>query len=227
MDRYLTDDEANRIRDLYESRLKDSGTDVKTVGWGSKKDQMLRFHVLTRGVKLQGRSVMDIGCGLGDLVPFLDQQTDGQYEYLGIDLAPKLVETARGIHGGPRRRFLAGDILQLDDLAPVDVVLMSGALSFRIGDNISFTQTMLRRMFSLSREVMAVNFLTSYVDYQAEKNFHYSPESLFTFSKSLTRWVTLLHDYPLWEFTLQLRSEARQESYVTDNMAIEKKKGGD
>ncbi|MBF0603467.1 MAG: class I SAM-dependent methyltransferase [Nitrospirae bacterium] len=212
MDRYLTEDEKGRIRELYGNRLKDLGPVVETVGWRSKEDQVLRFQVLTRGITLRGCRVMDVGCGLGDLIPFLDQQTGGDYDYLGIDLTPTLVDTAQSLYGGPGRRFLTGDILQMDDLSSVDVVLMSGALSFRIGDNVAFAKTMLERMFALSRGVVAANFLTSYVDYQLEKNFHYPPELLFSFSKSLTRWVTLMHDYPLWEFTLQLRHEARQEN---------------
>ena len=84
-------------------------------------------------------------------------------------------------------------------------MLLSGALSYRIQDNESYTKTMLKKLFRMSREVISLNFLSDYVEYQEEKKFHYSPEEMYQFAKTLTKWVTIYSDYPLWEFTIQLR----------------------
>ena len=67
---------------------------------------------------------------------------------------------------------------------------------------------MLSRMFALSKEAVSVNFLSTHVDFQNTRNFHYDPSEMLAFAKTLTKWVALYHDYPLWEFTLQMRREA-------------------
>jgi ubiquinone/menaquinone biosynthesis C-methylase UbiE len=204
MERYLTPDEKQAIRRLYEDRYAETGRHVKTVGWGSTADQMLRFEMLFRGLDARGKRILDVGCGLGDLVPFLDRLTGGDYDYTGTDLSPTLIDDARSTFGGPQREFTAGDILELRDLPEADIVVLSGALNFKIGDNVAHAQAMMRRLFDLSRETAALNYLSSYVDFQLPKNFHHQPATIFDFAKSVTRWVTLYHDYPLWEFTIQM-----------------------
>jgi hypothetical protein len=59
-------------------------------------------------------------------------------------------------------------------------------------------------MMAMSSKGVAVNFLSSYVDYELDRNFHFAPEKAFSLAKKLTRFVTLRHDYPLYEFTLYL-----------------------
>ena len=49
---------------------------------------------------------------------------------------------------------------------------------------------------------MAANFLTSYVNFARPYNFHHSPGDVIGVGRRLTRWVSLRHDYPLWEFTI-------------------------
>jgi SAM-dependent methyltransferase len=210
MERHLTPAERTSIQRLYEERHSRMGRHIKTVGWSSKDDQTLRFEMLFRGIDPRGKRILDVGCGLGDMIPFLDQLTGGDYDYLGTDLSPALAADARSTFSGERRQFLAGDIVEMEELAPVDLVVMSGALNFRIEDNVAYAKTLMRKMFSLARETASMNFLTSHVDFQDPKNFHHSPSALFEFAKSLTRWVTLYHDYPLWEFTLQLFRRAQK-----------------
>lgn len=205
----LSGPDKQRIVDLYESRLSQFGRDVRTVGWGSRATQKLRFEVLCRSVNFSGMRVLDVGCGLGDLVPFLDQAGYKNYDYVGLDVAPGLVDEAVRLHGGPNRHFIAGDLFETNDLGMFDAVVLSGALTLRVTDNLAVAQKTISKMFEMSRHVTAVNFLSKYADYETEKDFHFQPEAMFTFGKSLTRWVTLYHDYPLYEFTLQLfRSSA-------------------
>ena len=205
MERPLSKTEARRIVRFYEDRLEEFGDDVKTVGWRSREDQVLRFEMLCRGANLRHRRILDVGCGLGDLVAFLDERTDGDFDYTGIDLSERLVAQAEHKYGGDRRRFFPADVMERDDLGMFDLVFLSGTLSFRTANNIGVAKTMMKRMFGLCREVVAVNFLSTFVDYQLEKNFHYDPAEMFAYAKSLTPWVALYHDYPLWEFTLQMR----------------------
>lgn len=200
--------EADRayIRDLYAGRLEAQGPGVKTVGWGTRESQILRFEVLCRGLALERATVLDFGCGLGDLQGFLQARTGGRHRYVGVDLVEGFVAEARAAY--PEADFRVGGL----DVAlevEADYVLCSGAFSLRIANNVAHTQESLARLFERARRGVAVNFLSTYVDFQREKDFHYAPEEMFAFAKGLTRWVSLHHDYPLWEFTLQMLREPR------------------
>jgi len=200
----LTASDIEGIKSLYENRFREFGRSVKTVGWGAVEDQILRFDVLCRGLDISGCSVLDVGCGLGDLVPFLDQKTSGNYDYTGIDISEALVESAAGAFAGERRSFLTSDIFQIPSDKKFDFTFLSGALNFRIKDNKSHANDVIKKMFDLSTKAVSFNMLSSYADYVAEKNFHHSPEEIFSYSKKLSPRVNLFHDYPLYEFSVQI-----------------------
>jgi SAM-dependent methyltransferase len=200
----LTAEDKRRILELYEGRLAQFGHDVRTVGWGSKQDQQLRFSALCRDLDFEKRRVLDVGCGLGDLVAFMDERAIRDYDYVGIDISAKLIQEAAKRFGGDKRRFVVADLLDGPELGEFDIVVSSGALSFRVADNLALAKQMIAKMFASSRHAVAVNFLSTYVDYQLPKNFHYEPGTMFSYARSLTRWVRLYHDYPLYEFTLHL-----------------------
>lgn len=204
MNRHLTYIEQQNIAELYEERYKEYGQNHKTVGWGSREDQMLRFDVLSRNLSLAGKNILDVGCGFGDFVTYLNKHLNNDFSYTGIDIAPSLVAEAKSKYSQPNIRFVCSEILNFDEGQKYDVIILSGALSYKVEDNIGYTKAVLTRLFELSNDVLSVNFLSTYVDYQAEKNFHYSPEAIFSFAKTLTPRVVLYHDYPLWEFTVQM-----------------------
>jgi hypothetical protein len=99
------------------------------------------------------------------------------------------------------------DILEPDFNMESDIYFLSGTLNVRIMDNLNYTKEMIKKMFRLSRKALGLNFLSKYVDYELDKDFHHSPEAIFSLAKEHTKYVTLRHDYPLWEFTTYLYKE--------------------
>ncbi len=196
---------------FYSRRYDALGCNVHAVGWGSVADQILRFSVLFRNAAPKGKRILDVGCGLGDVIPFLDSLTGGDYDYVGIDLADCFIKEAKKRFGKKRRQFIVGEIFDLDRKKLFDITILSGTLTHKIQNNEIYSQEVMKRMFHSARTMAALNFMSSYVDYQLPKNYHYAPEKVFKFAKSLTRWVTLHHDYPLWEFTVQLRKQPVKE----------------
>ena len=188
---------------LYNERFDRFGRDLRTVGWGNRADQELRFDVLFRGLEPKGKTILDVGCGLGDLIPFLQERTGGDFRYIGIDIAERLVEDARELYGGEDRLFFHGDIFQTD-LPRVDIAVLSGALSLRVKNISVYAKQTLEQMYALSKEAACLNFLSKYADYELEKNMHYKPETVLTWGLLAAHKVNLHHDYPLYEFTIQL-----------------------
>jgi len=193
--------EKKALIQLYESRYIEMGYDVKTLGWRTVESQLLRFKVLSEIGDLSDTSVCDIGCGFGDFYPYLLQRFR-KVDYTGVDLGENLIEEAGRRY--PEARFLVCDILQAPLHQTFDYVVCSGALNYRIEDNKSYILEMLKMMFKLSTCGVAVNFLSSYVDYETEKNYHLPPEAAFEMGQKLSRYVTIRHDYPLYEYTLYI-----------------------
>jgi ubiquinone/menaquinone biosynthesis C-methylase UbiE len=158
---------------------------------------------LLRNINPKGKTILDVGCGLGELVPYLDEKTNGDFTYIGIDIAEKLIEDARTQYGKPGREFYIGDIFTVN-LSSVDIAVLSGALSFKTENIEAYALQTMEKMFSLCTEAACLNFLSKYVDYELEKNQHYLPETIFAKGKALSRSVNLIHDYPLYEFTVQV-----------------------
>lgn len=208
MDRFVKSINTAKAADLYNTRFDQYGRDIKTVGWGDEASQRLRFEVLFRGLDPRGKSILDVGCGLGDLIPYLESCTGGDFQYIGIDIAEKLIEDARVTYGYAGRAFYIGDIFSVT-LPPVDIAVLSGALSLKVEGIEQYAYATMERMYDLSQEAACLNFLSKYVDYELEKNQHYQPELIFAKAKRIAARVNLFHDYPLHEFTVQLIKMAK------------------
>src|SRR5262245_18456396 len=70
------------------------GTDPRALDWGSRESQRLRFAVLAGVGPLGGASVLDVGCGQGDLLDWL-RESGIDAQYAGVDITPPMVEVAR------------------------------------------------------------------------------------------------------------------------------------
>lgn len=210
----LTPEDFESLSSLYNDRFDRLGVCAKTVGWGSTTDQFLRFEVLCRGLDLKGYRILDIGCGLGDFVAWAEERYGPDFDYVGLDLAANLVASASERFTGRHRQFVLGTLGPDSDLGEFDLIVSSGALSFRTSDNMSTMRALLQNAWAKTKGTLSVNFLSSYVDFQLEKNFHYRPEEIFSFSKTLSPWVALHHDYPLYEFTIQILRRPQVASHA-------------
>jgi trans-aconitate methyltransferase len=191
---------------LYQRRYEKIGHDMRTLGWPTRGDQWFRFKVLCDIADLSGARVCDVGCGYGDLATYLKTRFE-DFSYTGVDIAWLFLERAKELH--PEHEFFCADIIEEEFERRADYFILSGAMNFRVRDNMNLTTAMLRKMFELADKGVAINFLSTYVNYEKPHNFHHSPEEMFAFARTLTKWVALRHDYPLWEFTLYLYKEPR------------------
>jgi SAM-dependent methyltransferase len=191
---------------FYNSRFREMGRDIASVGWKDNETQSLRFDVLTRGINLDEKIIFDFGCGLGDFYSYLKKQDLKKIEYVGYDISDEMIKDNNKHYNQSNCRFISGDLLT-DSIATThsyDIIIASGTFSLNTGRNLLDTQEYLKVLWSMTRESLCVNFLSKYVDFENEKNFHYSPEEMFRFARTLTNRVNIIHDYPLYEFTLQL-----------------------
>lgn len=190
----------------YENRLEKHGVSMKTLGWRDKDQQELRFAIISEIDDLNGKSILDVGCGFGDYYDYL-RGLGLKIQYTGYDIVPKLLQSARQRH--PGLRFEEKDILSDKFEDKFDYVVSSGIFNARISDNHRFIKNMLARMYELSNLGEAVNMMTNYVDYEEDHLYYCNPENIFRYCKSLSQYVVLRHDYPLFEFTIYIYKKFR------------------
>lgn len=190
----------------YTDRFNVYGHDPRSLGWGGDLNkQNFRFSVMAAVGDLQGKSILDLGCGFGDFYGFLKSRA-WEGEYLGIDIVPVLLETAR--RKWPEAKFKEMDVLNASESElEADYVIASGLFGAKIqgyGGNENYIKLMLEKMLKMCRVGLAVDFISTYVDYQQPLNYHTQPEWVFRIAKEMTKRVCLRHDYMPFEFCLYI-----------------------
>lgn len=186
--------------DRYNERLTIYGYDPRTLGW-FKGRQPIRFKVLSEIGELVNSSVLDVGCGFGDLYGFLVEKGISM-RYTGYDINPELIEVAREVYAAAH--FEVVDIEEADINDEFDWVFESGVFNFRLSDNQSFIKGILRRMFELCNKGVAADFMSAYVDFEKHDQYYAKPEEIFAFCKTLSKRVTVRHDYMPFEFCVYI-----------------------
>ncbi|MBE0492285.1 MAG: class I SAM-dependent methyltransferase [Sulfurospirillum sp.] len=113
---------------FYKASLKKHGISVQGLSWNSVENQEIRFSVLTQFIakELLTCSVVDAGCGFGDLYLFWQKMGLKPKNYIGIDSFDKFITIAnRRIANAV---FLQRDILK-DSLPMADWYIASGSLN--------------------------------------------------------------------------------------------------
>jgi 2-polyprenyl-3-methyl-5-hydroxy-6-metoxy-1,4-benzoquinol methylase len=192
---------------LYSERIAQHGYDVRALGWGSRESQARRFAVLGEVGKLTGRSVLDVGCGLGDLYAWMRRKRL-RVRYTGVDITPGMVDKARARF--PRTQFRVCDVL--DHSQPVaahDYVLSSGIFTHHSASASEFLEAMVRRMFDLSKQGLAFNCLSGWAERKERGEYHADPLKVVSLCRKLTTRVVLRHDYHPRDFTVYLYKNVR------------------
>src|SRR3990167_11171307 len=79
---------------FYQKHFDKYGNSPKALAYWSKKSIDVRNRELLADIDIRGRSILDVGCGFGDIIPFLAKKAE-KFEYLGIDLVPEFIGEAR------------------------------------------------------------------------------------------------------------------------------------
>lgn len=210
------------LRDVeryYADRVAEHGATARGVDWNSEDSQELRFRQLVRlwdrgdaddgdGANGERRelNVIDFGCGYGALADYLATQGES-FRYQGFDISEAMIREA-----SPRASAERVFTTDIGRLQRADFVVASGVFNVKLNTKSAEWEEYMRQtidsMAALATRGFAFNALTSYSDPERQRDdLHYAdPLHWFDYCKRRhSRFVTLLHDYPLYEFTLLVR----------------------
>lgn len=197
------------VATYYTSRLEEHGPSARGVDWNGADSQHLRHEQLLRIVDQPDRfSINDFGCGYGALREYLDERQVA-CDYCGFDLAPAMVAAGQArFTDRPDARFVG----TLADLAVADYTVASGVFNVRLEHDdeswLGYMHETVAQLAEHSRRGFAFNALTKYSDPPKMRPDLYYADPLYWFDyckRHYARRVALLHDYPLYEFTLLVR----------------------
>lgn len=193
----------------YTEKVRVHGATAAGVDWNSSQSQTLRFEQLLKVADTQSPfSILDYGCGYGALVDYL-RGRGCAFEYRGFDLSAEMIALARDRH---RATGHCEFFVEEQHLTPADYVVASGVFNVRLQtpdeEWAVYLLYTLGRMAELCRRGFAFNVLSTYSDPERRRAdlYYADPLSLFDYCKrNFSRFVSLLHDYPLYEFTILVR----------------------
>lgn len=197
------------VVDYYSAKVREHGPTARGVDWTSTESQELRFAQLLKVCDPVGSfSINDYGCGYGALLDYLARH-GYRFQYWGFDAADPMVQQARELYA-----HRGGVTFTTDETAlqVADYTVASGIFNVRLTTPTEqwrrYLLSILDMMDRLSRRGFAFNALTLYADADRmrEDLYYADPVALFDHCKRrYSRRVALLHDYPLYEFTILVR----------------------
>ena len=190
------------IRDHYEPRIAPDRPHYEILDWASPVTQEARFRVLADNVALHGASILDVGCGLGDLRAYLLRQGIDA-DYTGVDVSDKMVQAA--LDRQPDGRFLTANLFDGSTPFPpasFDVIYCSGIFNLDLGNNEAFVPQAVEIFLRLARRCVVCNMLHKRSGVGDGTYFFYDPAAVVPALRELGAQVRLIDDYLPNDFTV-------------------------
>ena len=183
----------------YRSLFHYHGPNYRAVQWSSTDAQIGRFSVLSELVH-SSYAVMDVGCGLGDLLNYLRYEKEFTGRYLGLDFVPEFIDYARERTVTDRQAsFEIFDARYEGFPQGYDAVLISGIFNNFVmpaDAQLQWIQNTIKRAFSAARVGVAFNSLSSIMPHRECELYYSDPGQMFSWCvKHVTSNLTLRHDY--------------------------------
>jgi ubiquinone/menaquinone biosynthesis C-methylase UbiE len=178
------------IKSYYEGNIAKGLPEYGILGWESEEAQRTRFDILLSRVSLEGKKLLDVGCGTGNLYEYMESKGIN-VEYTGVDILDTMIEKARAKQLDAK--FINIDIFQNNIFAEksFDIIYASGIFNLDLGNNKEFLMSALDLFFRLSRETVVFNLLSVSSPNKEDRYFYFHPdevaEILAGFSGSLTK----------------------------------------
>lgn len=173
---------------------------VESLGWRGEHSQQVRYEVLAKVGHLNGNTILDAGCGYGDLKAFLDRHFS-DFDYIGIDQMPEFIAEARKRYEGIERTTFYQTDFSIAALPQVDYVIASGVLGYRCKDE-NFYTDMICKLYNSARIAFAFNMLDKSCFPQHDLLVGHDRDEILALCRALSPRVECFNDYLEDDFTV-------------------------
>jgi len=194
----VNDSDKATVLDYSDALWREHGYSPKALGWKNGRHN-LRYRVLLSKWKFSGESLLDFGCGFGDMHKYCARHAiDVAYE--GIDINSNFIEAGRKAH--PKATLETRDALRKGLSRRYDYIVSSGVHNFKVEDHWRFIQDTFNLFNQYANKGFALNFLSNKVEYELEHAYHADPGRILNLAYEYSNRVVLRNDYMPFEFTI-------------------------
>lgn len=194
-------DDQIRIAAYYDRLVDRYGHDPRACDASGRASLKVRYRVLSEVMNLSGKSVLEVGCGFGDLGAYLRQKYEG-VQYTGVDISSRMIE--EGQKANPGLLLYQANVLEMDPSQQFDVVLAQG-IFYLLGNNAEAKMhRLIEEIFSLARQAVAFSAISTWARQKDSTEFYADPIKLLDWCRRLTPWLVLRHDYHPGDVTMYL-----------------------
>ncbi|HXH18121.1 MAG TPA: class I SAM-dependent methyltransferase [Chitinophagales bacterium] len=197
-----------KIENFYNESFRAHGIDPKSVGWTKPGSQQLRFEKLLDIIEYPERefTLNELGCGYGELYKYSREQGFNLTTYHGYDISKEMIDAASEYIGG--NGVILYQKQKIESTA--DYTVTSGIFNVKFDTSeekwTEYVKQTLLNMAAFSSKGIAFNLLTTYVDYKVPHLYYADPSEYFEFcKKNISKYVNLIHDYELFEWTIHVK----------------------
>jgi len=171
----------------------------------------LRFKELLKVINNSNHhfTIMDYGCGYGELYNQIKPHYKS-FDYIGFDTSDEMLKLSKKFNTNENCHYIS----KIENGNKFDYVVASGLFNvkfdYKDDEWEEYVFEIINQFDLLSKYGFSFNILTKYSDkeFQRPDLFYADPLRFFHFCKSkYSKYVTLIHDYPLYEFTILVKKD--------------------
>jgi SAM-dependent methyltransferase len=169
--------------------------------------QDVYYHSIFKNINKNFSSLLDVGCGQGDLLDFLNRNK-AKVNYKGIDVSEKMINASK--EKFPKNNFEKISLVEINDQEKFDVILAVGVFNIQFADKeeqLDYLKTNIKKMFDMCNNTCSFTLLSrhGYEDIKKqEKLFTYEPWEIMQYCLELTPSVLVDHSSIPIEFITTL-----------------------
>lgn len=190
----------------YQKSFNKHGQSPKAMQWVSYRAAALRYRELVKGLDFQNKSVLDAGCGMGDLLPYIYAGSDN-FDYMGVDVMPNFIEVAQKRYLGHNFQVANPFVGDLGN-SKYDIVLSSGVMNANAEGWILKRQGMIKALFELTNETLVFNMAGAVEPpkFSGKSRVAYAnANDIVDYCKTLSPNVSLNNTYHRSDFTITIK----------------------
>ncbi|HNW97021.1 MAG TPA: class I SAM-dependent methyltransferase [Bacteroidales bacterium] len=172
----------------------------EALGWRHLDDQQKRFEILSGVDDMSYSTILDLGCGYGDLKTFLDKKFN-DFIYVGIDIIPEYIDTANAKFKDANNTYFFQKDITAFEIPVTDYILACGLMAYKTDDPEFYFQ-MIKRMYDSASKAVAFNMLDSNTFQSDDLLIAHNPESIIEYCKKITPQIKLITNYGVDDFTI-------------------------
>lgn len=189
----------SKLTEDYEQSFKQFGPSPKALLWWDYRSMAIRFRELAKDLPLDGRTILDAGCGMGDLLPYLYAKSTN-FNYLGVDKNKGFIEIAKKRYEG--HDFKVADPFN-KHIGYYDIVISSGVMNGNVDGWLDKRKRMIENLYSHAATALAFNMAGGLSPIPSDRLIAYADaREILDFCSTLSNKVILRTDYLRDDFTI-------------------------